>query len=53
MNKKKEFNYDRAIAVTIFIFICLVFLSLVASFYIVFDYFDRQRNQEEMIESIV
>jgi membrane protein involved in colicin uptake len=45
-NKKKEFNYDRAITVTIILFICLIFLSIVASVYTLVDYYNYQRNQE-------
>lgn len=53
MKIKKEFNYDGAIAISILVFVCLVFLCISASFYIIFDYYSNQRNQEAYLESIM
>ena len=53
MNITKGVNFDRAIAVSIMVFICLVFLCVSASFYIVFNYFSDQRDQEAPFERVV
>lgn len=49
----KRSSFDRSIAASIVLFIVLIFLSIVASVYIVWNYYDNQRSEKAYVESII